>query len=465
MRPYLDILKLVWPLALGMVNNAVMQFVDRAYLAHASMECLEAVLPATTLAWVVMSFFQSVVGYSGVFVAQYHGAGDAANGRRSYHAGLWIAAAAGLLMLVFAPLGRLVFTWTAATPEIAAMECEYYDIAILGGVFIYGQSAALAFFTGRGETRLVFWVNLIGNLLNIALDPLLIFGLDLTPFTSCFPFLASPCQIPALGIAGAALATVVSQALQFVVLAGAARRRGAAEGSESVTDCSSALVRWILRFGIPAGGFEVLGMLSFTAFVFVTSSLDGVSFAVSNTCFTINYLLFAPMIGFALGAQTLVGQARGRGDDAGAALALRRTLHLALAVSLLASCAVLVFSRPILSLFAPADPTVRAAFLDLGFQLLVLMTVWLLFDAADTVYSGALKGAGDTRFVFGWTTLASFGVWLPLVILVFFFHRTMPALWATTVVYVLVLLVGTFFRWRGGAWRRIELASGGRVLR
>ena len=46
MKPYLDILKLVWPLALGMVNNAVMQFVDRIYLAHESIESLEAALPA-----------------------------------------------------------------------------------------------------------------------------------------------------------------------------------------------------------------------------------------------------------------------------------------------------------------------------------------------------------------------------------------------------------------------------------
>ena len=68
-RPYLDILKLVWPLALGMVNNAAMQFVDRAFLAAESMESRVAILPASTLAWVFMSFFQSVVGYSGVFVA------------------------------------------------------------------------------------------------------------------------------------------------------------------------------------------------------------------------------------------------------------------------------------------------------------------------------------------------------------------------------------------------------------
>ena len=74
MKSYREIVRLVWPLALGMINNAVMQFVDRAYLARESMESLEAVLPASILAWIFMCFFQSVVGYSNVFVAQYHGA-------------------------------------------------------------------------------------------------------------------------------------------------------------------------------------------------------------------------------------------------------------------------------------------------------------------------------------------------------------------------------------------------------
>ena len=49
MKAYLDILKLVWPLALGMVNNALMQFIDRAFLARESLESLEAVLPASFL--------------------------------------------------------------------------------------------------------------------------------------------------------------------------------------------------------------------------------------------------------------------------------------------------------------------------------------------------------------------------------------------------------------------------------
>ena len=70
LKPYLDIFRLVWPLVLGMLNNAVLQFVDGVFLARESMESLDASLPASMLALVVMGFSQSVVAYSGAFVAQ-----------------------------------------------------------------------------------------------------------------------------------------------------------------------------------------------------------------------------------------------------------------------------------------------------------------------------------------------------------------------------------------------------------
>ena len=81
---YLDVFRLTWPLALGMINNAVMQFVDGVFLAHESLASLEASLPASMLAGLVLCFFQSVVAYSGTFVAQYHGARDGGGVRTAY---------------------------------------------------------------------------------------------------------------------------------------------------------------------------------------------------------------------------------------------------------------------------------------------------------------------------------------------------------------------------------------------
>lgn len=444
--PYLSILKLVWPLALGMVNAAALQAVDRAFLARFSVTALEAVLPATTLAWVFLSFFQSVVGYSGVFVAQYHGAKDEAGCRRSF------AAAVVISLLALAPTalagwaGAAVIARTAATETMARMERSYFDALMLGSVFVYLQMAAISYLTGRGRTRLVFWIGLAGNALNVALDPLFIFGLSL-------PSLGV--SLPAFGIAGAAWATNLSLAAQCALLAFAVRRAGAFGGFR--LPGVRALCGRLLRFGVPAGGYEVLNTLSFTVFVFVTGELEPEAFAASNACFTVNYLLFAPMTGFAIGVQTLVGQARGRGDDAVARTALRRTMALGLGFVFVACLLILALRGPILSLYASPDLADPAAFRSLGTTLLCLMSAWMLFDAADVILCGALKGAGDTKFVMGWMLFNAFAIWLPLVFAVRAVHNTMPALWGTMIVYVVVISAGSLVRWRCGRWTRIRL--------
>ena len=443
LRPYIDIAKLVWPLALGMLNNAVMQFVDGVFLAHESMESLEASLPASMLAVLVMGFFQSVVAYSGTFVAQYSGAGDMCGVRTSYRAGLVITLAAGLLAVAIVPLGLLAAPLMSENAAVVERASSYYAVVSFGAIALCGQMAASSYFTGRGKTRLVFWVNVLGNAANIALDPLLIFGIF-----GC----------PRLGMAGAACATVASMFLQWAVLAWFAERdlrlhsgRGA-----SAAPRLWPLVGKVLRYGVPSGAYSALNIVSFTIFVFVTGRIGDLEFAVSNACFKVNYFLFAPMEGFAICAATLVGQAQGRGDSEAAHRDAMRTLRMGLAFVTLLSLLAVVFCHPILSLFA-SEGSGAEAFHTLGFRLFLLMAAWQVFDAADVILSGALKGAGDTKFVMWWMVAAAFGFWLPLVWAVAEWHNTMTALWGTMVVYVVFICAGTAARWYGGKWKRIKL--------
>ena len=358
-KRYLEILRLVWPLALGMVNNAVMQFVDGVFLARESLESLEASLPASMLAILVMGFFQSVVAYSGTFVAQYHGAGDSRGIRMSYRAGLVITLAAGILAIAVIPLGLMVAPFMSENSAVVARASSYYAIVSVGAIALCGQMAASSYFTGRGKTRLVFWVNVLGNAVNIALDPILIFGF---------------CGCPRLGMAGAAYATVAAMFVQWGVLAWCAERdlRRLPVGGAADVPRLWPLVGKVLRYGVPSGAYSALNILSFTIFVFVTGRIGDQEFAVSNACFKVNYFLFAPMEGFSICAATLVGQAQGRGDSAAAHRDAMRTLILGLSLVAVLSALAVAFCRPILSLFA--SPGVQlSTFYALGFWLFLLM--------------------------------------------------------------------------------------------
>ena len=443
MKSYREILKLVWPLALGMVNNAVMQFVDRAYLAHDSMRALEAVLPAGMLMWMFAGFFQSAVGYSSVFVGRYHGAGDEGKCRAAYRVAMMLSAAFGVCSLLLIPVGGAILKATVNSPELLRDETAYYDILMYGSFAVYGQMAAASYFTGRGRTRIVFWANLVGNALNVALDPFLIFGW---------------CGVPRMGIAGAAYATAFAMLVQMTILVVAAQRESKGLETGDGRRETWALCGRILRFGVPAGLYTVLNMLSFTIFVFVTGGVGDLELAVSNACFTVNYLLVAPMEGFSLGASTLVSQALGRGDPDAAVGEARRTMVLGVGLVATCSAVVLCFAHPILEIFASRAGSSAEVFHSLGFTLFALMAAWQVFDAADAILSGALKGGGDTKFVMWWMLVVAFVIWLPIVFVVRRFHNTMPALWSTMVVYVVVIFVGSLVRWRHGRWKLVELS-------
>lgn len=448
MKAYCEILKLVWPLALGMANNAIMQFIDRAYLARESMESLEAVLPASMLSLILLGFFQAVVAYSGTFVANYHGAGNEPMCKASYRAGTVLAVVFGIASLLFIPLGGLVFEVVSSGESLVAREKSYFSICTAAGIFLFGQMAAQAYFTGLGRTKEVFAVGLAGNLVNTVLDPILIFGWF---------------GLPSLGISGAALATSGALAFQWVLLCFLVERdirqaKRESANAPSVTQKEFLSLLWrIVRFGVPSGAYSTLNLVSFTTFVFFTGQVGHLEAAVSNACFTINYLLFAPIEGFALGAATLVGHAKGSGDFAAARTAGWRTAALATVFTAVLLGLTLAFHRPILEIFAPNDPVQAGRFVSLGFILLVLMAAWQIFEVFDTVISGALKGAGDTAFVMWWMLVGAFALWMPILVAVSVWRNTMPALWSTLVFEVAVLSVGTLVRWRRGKWMQIAI--------
>jgi MATE family multidrug resistance protein len=204
----------------------------------------------------------------------------------------------------------------------------------------------------------------------------------------------------------------------------------------------------------------MLNILSFVIFVFLTGKVGDLAFAVSNAAFTVNYLLIAPIEGIAVGAGVLVGQHQGAGDPQGAFRSGDMTIVLAEIYVAVASTLVLVFGRELLMMFAGSVPLAdREAFLSLGQTLFILMVVWQYCDAADVVLSGALKGAGDTRFVMVWMLIMAFPFWMPILFVTYWLHPTMTALWSTMVIYVFAFFIGTLIRWVKGPWRKIRLIA------
>ena len=101
----------------------------------------------------------------------------------------------------------------------------------------------------------------------------------------------------------------------------------------------------------------------------------------------------------------------------------------------------------------------QEAFIALSRILVAILSSWCMFDVVNVIAGGALKGAGDTRFVMLTGTLAGFGLWVPMVIAVAHFRPSVVNLWLTLPLYVFVLAAVLLTRWCRGRWRAIHLVQ------
>jgi MATE family multidrug resistance protein len=429
-----------------MAGNAVMMFADRIFLARYSAVCIQAALPAGLMSFMVLAFLQNIVHYSGTFVAQYYGSGARAACARAMAQGIWLAVLCIPLLILSIPLGYWLFEFAGHAPEVIAAERSYYLTLTIGSLFIPFGAAFSGFFTGRGYTRLVMIANLIGNAANVALDPILIWG-------------AGP--IPELGIVGAGIATACGQFVILAILAIALirERHFATAYRRRVTFAVKfPLMLRIVRFGVPSGGHVLLDISTFTIFVFLTGRLDELSFAVSNIALSINHLIFAPLMGIAIAATVLVGQRIGAQDLVGATRAGGKCLLIGLGYICISLLLIAPFHEYILHFFyAENAPFAYEDYLRVGKMLVFLFLFWATGDACNIILGGALKGAGDTRFVMHVTGFISVVLWVPAIFILYSLGQGIIPLWWTMPGYVF-LAAGTFlWRFFHGDWKKHNL--------
>jgi MATE family multidrug resistance protein len=442
---YRELLRIAWPLILSMGAFTVMQFCDRVFLARSSSVSIQAALPAGVLSWTFVCVFQALAGYAGTFVAQFHGAGDARGCVRATVQGLWLALIAWPLLIALIPLGLWIMRISGHPPAVLAEERIYFTILMLGSVTVPLGAAIGGYFTGRSRMALHTAVNVTGCALNIALDYALIFG---------------KWGFPAWGIRGAALATVMAGIFAPLVqgIVFACERDVRALGLRRVLRLDATLLWRMARFGLPSGGHLLADVGAFTVFVMLTGRLGDVSLAASNIGFSINGLAFMPLVGIGMAASIVVGQYQGRGDSASAARAGWSAMKIGWVYMVPAALSFLLFPSGYYELFRSGESAYTTAELvAVGRNMMLMMAIWGMFDAVNIILAGALKGAGDTRFVMLYMLIFGWCVWLPAEIAILLRGGGILAAWICLTVYVFILAAGFWWRWQSGRWKPIDL--------
>jgi MATE family multidrug resistance protein len=443
---YGEILRLAFPLILSHGSWTIQQIVDRIFLTWVSPEAVAAAMPAGMMNWTIVSLFTGTAGYISSFTAQYHGAKREGKIGPIVWQGLYFSLFAGVCVLPLLPLSTAVFGLFGHPSTVMALERKYFNV-LLFGVFPAAASAALAgYYSGLGRTWTVLGVTFAATMTNVVLDYTMIFG---------------KWGFPAMGIGGAAAATVISQVVSTAVYLSLCLHPSGRDrcNFRSGWRLKPALLWRLLRFGFPNGLHYSLESSGFTLFLIIVGRFGTSALAATNIAFNINHFAFMPMIGFGAAASIIVGRRLGEDRPDLAERAVWSVFKMTFAYMAAVAAAYVLLPDPFIAPYAArSDPARFAPVAALVKNLLKFVAFYSLFDTANIVFSAAVKGAGDTRFVMWTSLLLSWGLMVvPSVVGSQLRLVSLYALWAFATVYISALGLAFTARFMGGKWKRMRV--------
>jgi len=388
-------------------------------------------------------------GYVTTFVAQYYGAHRFHRIGPALWQGVYVSLFGGLVIVCAIPFAEPVFRLVGHSPLVQQNEVAYFKILSLGGGAYTASYALSAFFSGRGKTWPVLWVNVATTVVNLLLDYALIFG---------------HWGFPELGIRGAGIATVVAgvfSLLMFFVLLSSRYNNETFYTIKGWRLEKDLFVR-LLRYGFPSGVQFFLEMAGFTAFVLLVGRLGIASLAATNIAFNINTLAFMPMIGCGIAVSVLVGQYLGGDKPDRAQSVVYSGFHLTLVYMVSIAAAYVLVPDVFVAPFAlRADPEGFSEIYGYSVILLRFVAVYSVFDTMNIIFCSAIKGAGDTRYVMLITVILSVFVFvLPVYLAVVVFELGLMVAWVFATVYITLLGFIFYFRFLGGKWKTMRVIEG-----
>lgn len=371
------------PIMVQSVVQHVMILFDRGFLGNLDARYLAAVGNVMPIFNMFMFFTFSMGTGLTVLVAQNIGAREYKKAQRfGESAFFFFSVLSVILFLIWFFGAESIFTLFGATGDILSFASRYAHILSFLFLFLGLDVTAAGILQGIGITRPIMIFGVAKSLINIVLDWALIFG---------------RLGLPAMGLEGAALATVIASAIGAVgILVTSLVMRGLPFHLSK-----RALIRpdWhyfqhIFRVGLPSGLEGFLWSSGQLVIVYFLNQIDGMAIGVYSLVIGIQILSLFVYQGFAKSAMTLVGQRWGEGDRKAALDTALHCQRLSLMVSVACGLIFVAFPAFLAGLFT-RDPDVVAR----AVPLLRLGGVYIQFQAVNIIMGHAIRGTGDTKWM------------------------------------------------------------------
>jgi putative MATE family efflux protein len=441
------ILRFAIPMLLGNVFQQLYNVVDSIVVGKfIGKGALAAVGTSGPVIFLLISFMIGITMGFTIVVSQYFGAKDIAKVQKAINT-MYIflffisvvMSAAGIM------LSGYIFRLINLDPLIVPQAQVFLNIFFAGLVFLFGYNGTSAILRGLGDSKTPLYFLIGSVVINI--------GLDLI-FVPVFHW----------GVAGVAYATVISEALVFIVqILYLNKYHRVVKFSFHGLKFDYPVFMKSIRIGLPTGFQQTFVAMGMVALYWVVNRFGIDATAAYSVAVRIDNFAAMPAMSFAIALSTFVGQNMGANKPERVKTGLRATFFMTSAVTLTISAFILFFARGLMHLF-----TDDAVVIELGHSYLVVIGIFYILFSTMFVINGVLRGAGDT-FVPMFISL--FSLWIVRIPVAYLLSNVssigVHGIWWSIPIGWFSGLVVYYFYYRSGQWKKkaiVKYDSEGKMI-
>lgn len=424
------------PLLIGNIFQQLYNTADSVIAGNfISKQALAAIGSSNSLINLLIGLFLGIATGAGVIIAQYYGAKDKEKMQWAVHTSIAFSLIGGVILTVAGVLlSPQILKWMGTPDEIMEQSVVYLRIFFCGSVFnlLYNMGAGIL--RGVGDSRRPLYYLCITSVLNILLDLLFVIVFH-------------------MGVAGAAFATILSQAFSAVlVIATLMRDRDIYTLELKKIRIDGRMMKRILNMGIPSGLQSAIISLSNVVVQANINSFGSDAVAGCSSYMKIDGFVVLPIMSFGMAAMTYTGQNVGAGKRERVKEGAVKTLLVGLAYCIIMTIVLLIFGKTALSIFT-RDTAVN----DVGYTMLIILAPFYVCITVAQVLGGVFRGAGKslaTMFIMVGSMVGIRMLWVNLAVLAWPSLDTV--LWGYPVSWIFAMLGVFVYAWKG-KWLPKEL--------
>lgn len=417
------------PLLIGNIFQQLYNTADSVIAGNfIGKQALAAIGSSNSLINLMIGLFLGIASGAGVVIAQYYGAKMEDKMQWAVHTSMAVSIWGGILLTVLGvALSPQILKLMGTPKEIMDQSIIYLRIFFLGSVFNVVYNMASGILRGVGDSKRPLYYLCITSAVNIILDLLFVIVFH-------------------MGVSGAALATILSQALSAVLVVGTLMRdKDIYTLHLNKIKIDRKMMSRILKIGVPSGVQSAIISFSNVVVQANINSFGANAVAGCSSYMKIDGFVVLPIMSFGMAAMTYTGQNIGAGKKDRVKSGAVKTLMIGGIYCLVMSVVMFCFGKDALTIFS-RDAAVNAN----GYTMLRILVPFYLCISIAQVLGGVFRGAGKslvTMIIMVGSMVVIRMIWVNLMVLVS--PTLATVLWGYPVSWVFAMLGVLVYAWKG----------------